>query len=35
MQAILRHRNMDITMNIWGKSAAESQVSAMDAPGDE
>ena len=31
IQAILRHSNVGITMNIYVKSVAESQVSAMDA----
>jgi integrase len=33
IQAILRHSNVGITMNIYVKSVAESQVSAMDALG--
>jgi len=31
IQAILRHSNVGITMNIYVKSVTESQVSAMDA----
>jgi hypothetical protein len=30
IQAILRHNNIGITMNIYVKSAPESQVDAMD-----
>ncbi len=31
IQAILRHSNMSLTMNVYVKSVSESQVSAMDA----
>jgi integrase len=31
MQAILRHSNVGLTMNVYVKSLGESQVSAMDA----
>jgi len=31
IQAILRHSNIGVTMNVYVKSVAESQVSAMDA----
>jgi hypothetical protein len=31
IQAILRHSNVGLTMNIYVKSLNESQVSAMDA----
>src|SRR5262249_52851921 len=31
IQAILRHSNVGLTMNVYVKSVAESQVSAMDA----
>ena len=31
IQAILRHSNVGITMNVYVKSVSESQVSAMDA----
>jgi integrase len=30
IQAILRHSNMSLTMNVYVKSVSESQVSAMD-----
>jgi len=33
IQAILRHSNVRITMNIYVKSVAESQVDAMDLLG--
>jgi len=35
IQAILRHSNIGITMNIYVKSVAESQVDAMDLLGEE
>ena len=35
IQAILRHSNIGITMNIYVKSLAESQVDAMDLLGAE
>ena len=35
IQAILRHSNLGITMNIYVKSVAESQVDAMDILGRE
>ena len=35
IQAILRHSNIGITMNIYVKSVAESQVDAMDLLGKE
>ena len=35
IQAILRHSNISITMNIYVKSVAESQVDAMDLLGEE
>jgi hypothetical protein len=35
IQAILRHSNIGITMNIYVKSGAESQVDAMDLLGEE
>jgi integrase len=35
IQAILRHSNVGLTMNIYVKAVAESQVSAMDAVGTE
>jgi len=35
IQAILRHGNVNITMNIYVKSVAESQVAAMDLVGAE
>jgi hypothetical protein len=31
IQAILRHSNLGLTMNVYVKSVSESQVSAMDA----
>ena len=31
IQAILRHSNVGLTMNVYVKSVSESQVSAMDA----
>jgi integrase len=31
IQAILRHSNVNLTMNVYVKSVSESQVSAMDA----
>ena len=31
IQAILRHSNVGLTMNVYVKSVAESQVNAMDA----
>ncbi|HTZ48481.1 MAG TPA: tyrosine-type recombinase/integrase, partial [Verrucomicrobiae bacterium] len=31
IQAILRHSNVGLTMNVYVKSVGESQVSAMDA----
>ncbi len=33
IQAILRHSNVGLTMNVYVKSVAESQVNAMDALG--
>src|SRR5215475_10246401 len=35
IQAILRHSNIGLTMNIYVKSVSESQVSAMDALGEK
>jgi len=35
IQAILRHSNVGVTMNIYVKSVSESQVSAMDALGEK
>jgi integrase len=35
IQAILRHGNVNITMNIYVKSVAESQVNAMNLIGTE
>ncbi len=35
IQAILRHSNVGLTMNVYVKSVAESQVSAMDVLGAE
>jgi hypothetical protein len=35
IQGILRHSNIGITMNIYVKSVAESQVDAMDLLGEE
>jgi integrase len=32
IQAILRHSNVGLTMNVYVKSVGESQVNAMDAP---
>jgi dihydroxyacetone kinase-like predicted kinase len=35
IQAILRHSNIGLTMNIYVKSVAESQVNAMELLGEE
>ena len=35
IQAILRHSNVGLTMNVYVKSVTESQVSAMDALGEK
>jgi hypothetical protein len=35
IQAILRHSNVGLTMNVYVKSVSESQVSAMDALGEK
>jgi integrase len=35
IQAILRHSNLGLTMNIYAKSVSSAQTAAMDALGDQ
>ena len=35
IQAILRHSNVGLTMNVYVKSVNQAQISAMDALGDQ